>query len=65
MEGRIVSIVRFAEICDNCGKRSEEYSRWRVCRLCGNDTCEDCDLVSQRDDETCRTLCKDCLAVMG
>lgn len=60
-----MSTVRFAEICDKCGKRSEEYSRWNVCRECGDDVCHDCDLESKRDAETARTLCRDCFAAIA
>lgn len=36
-----MSRVRFAELCDvnACGKRSEEYTSWPVCRECNLDVC--------------------------
>jgi len=55
-----MSRVRFAEICDDCGRRSAEYSRWNVCKFCGGDICPDCDVESQRDSEHVTTLCRKC-----
>jgi len=55
-----MSTVRFAELCDECGRRSPEYSRWNVCVECGMDVCTDCDMESQRDEEHARTLCREC-----
>ncbi len=56
-----MSRVRFAELCDHCGKRSEEYTAWNICRGCLLDTCDDCDIETSRDDdEGMQTLCKTC-----
>lgn len=55
-----MSTVRFAEICDECNRRSEEYSRWNVCKECGRDICTACDIPSQRDEENATTLCRPC-----
>lgn len=55
-----MSIVKFAVICDKCGARSGEWSGFPCCRECLDDTCPDCDMESERDDETSRTLCSDC-----
>ena len=37
-----MSIVRFAMVCDHCGKRSPEYSGWPTCASCGSDICLTC-----------------------
>jgi hypothetical protein len=37
-----MSTVRFATICDACGKRSPEYVRYATCEDCGDDVCPDC-----------------------
>ena len=55
-------IVRFAEICDHCGKRSEEYSRWFTCRECGDDVCADCS--RDTDEESGRATCNKCAPAM-
>jgi hypothetical protein len=31
--------VRFASICDHCGKRGPEYQAYLRCRECGADLC--------------------------
>jgi len=38
-----MSSVRFAALCDTCGKRSEEYRGWRSCAGCVEDVCDSCD----------------------
>ena len=55
-----MSIVRFAELCDKCDTRSNEYSHWNVCRECGDDVCTNCDIESMRDEENAQTLCREC-----
>ncbi len=35
-------IVRYASLCDICGKRSEEYTHWPNCRECDRDICPGC-----------------------
>ena len=44
-----MSLTRFAGICDRCGKRSEEYSRWPECRSCELDICSDCQAPDSED----------------
>lgn len=56
-----MSMVRFATLCDKCGRRSEEYSAWPSCKDCMEDACPDCDIESERSgDERNHTLCHDC-----
>jgi hypothetical protein len=56
-----MSMVRFATLCDKCGKRSEEYTAWPTCKDCGDDVCTECDIDSERtEDERNATLCPDC-----
>lgn len=56
-----VSMVRFAMLCDKCGARSGEYESWPTCKDCGEDTCSDCDVDSERtEDEANKTLCLNC-----
>lgn len=56
-------LVRFATLCDHCGKRSAEYAHFAVCRECLEDICPDCDVPSERsEDETNKTLCRKCAA---
>ena len=35
-------IVRFATLCDQCGKRSDEYTAFPSCVECMEDVCEQC-----------------------
>lgn len=58
-----MSIVRFATLCDKCGKRSEEYKSWYICIYCGCHVCGECS-VDQRDDEGlfASATCKECRA---
>lgn len=53
-----MSMVRFAQLCDQCGKRSPEYSAWAHCRECSDDACRTCCPVF--DDETRQGLCTRC-----
>jgi hypothetical protein len=55
-----MSYVRFASICDGCGVRSPEYSPWPHCRECLNDTCPECELAGEHDEEAGKTLCLSC-----
>jgi hypothetical protein len=56
-----MSVVRFAMLCDKCGRRSEEYGCHATCRECGLDICEACDVKAERtEDERNMTLCRDC-----
>ncbi len=54
-----MSMIRFASLCDRCGKRSEEYSRWPECRDCEKDICTDCQLSGSEDvdDRSYTALC--------
>lgn len=56
-----MSMVRFATLCDRCGRRSEEYTSWPTCEACERDICDRCDCPSERtEDERGQTLCVDC-----
>lgn len=57
-----MSIEMFCNRCDRCEEKSERYTHWPTCRECGDDICFDCDMQSQRDEETRRTLCRECAA---
>lgn len=58
-----MSMVRFAMICDHCGKRSPEYTLWPTCRECGEDVCHECS-TDFSDDETNRATCLNCIKEM-
>ena len=59
-----MSIVRFAMLCDKCGRRSDEYSSHATCKDCDLDICGMCDEEDERtEDEANRTLCHDCKAI--
>ena len=53
-----MSLVKFAVVCDVCGKRGEEYGGVLTCTGCGRDV-NDCCAVST-DEEKREALCKDC-----
>lgn len=56
-----MSMVRFAMLCDKCGKRSDEYSVWDTCFECMEDVCDDCLVPGSRtEDERGECLCKRC-----
>lgn len=55
-----MSIVRFATLCDRCGKRSEEYSGWPTCECCVEDVCPDCYRADTLDEEHNRVTCLVC-----
>ena len=55
-----MSKVRFSTVCNQCAQISFEYESFPICRLCGDDVCYNCDIESQRDYETGRTLCRNC-----
>jgi hypothetical protein len=57
-----MSMVRFATICDQCGKRSEEYAGWGDCRECGDDVCPADILPGTFNEETGKCLCRRCSA---
>jgi hypothetical protein len=54
-------IVKFAELCDTCGRRSEEYTTWLTCRDCGEDVCYMCghDIIAPDMDKG-SAVCPDC-----
>lgn len=59
-------IVRFATVCDQCHgtpppARSDEYTAFPECRECGADVCPAHEVRSERNDETNKTLCRDCV----
>ncbi len=56
-----MSMVRFAQLCDKCGKRSPEYTPWAHCRECGADVCPDCSNENS-EDETNKAICHECKA---
>jgi hypothetical protein len=59
-----MTLVRFAALCDRCGRRSGEYEGWPHCRKCDNDTCDLCDVATERtEDEKDETLCSKCAAL--
>lgn len=35
-------LVRFAALCDQCGRRSAEWAQWPSCHDCLLDICPDC-----------------------
>jgi hypothetical protein len=58
-----MSDIKFATTCDRCPKISEEYTRWPVCRECGDDVCNTCIVAGSLDDESGRAICIRCLQV--
>ena len=52
-----MSMVRFASICDICGKRGEEYFAFPYCRECGRDLCPEHRNPDYGDGENNRGLC--------
>lgn len=52
-----MSVVRFAHVCDHCGKRGPEYEAFLHCRNCGRDLCPDHRNHDFDDGERCLTLC--------
>lgn len=57
-----MSTVRFATICDLCGKRSAEYARFACCIDCGADVCPACEvgISYQNDPDRCSVVCFKC-----
>jgi len=56
-----MSLVKFATVCDKCGKRSEEYQAWPSCWDCYEDICPSCQVPgSHTEDERNETWCKEC-----
>jgi hypothetical protein len=54
-------IVRFAVVCDQCGKKGPEYQGGINCSECGDDICESCAERFDYDPPT-RGVCKRCQA---
>ncbi len=56
--------VRFAQLCDRCQVRSEEYHQYPICSDCGEDICRECaatgTLTESEDGERPQCLCHDC-----
>ena len=52
-----MSIVRFASVCDHCGKRGPEYEAYLFCRECGRDLCPACRNSDFNEQERGVTLC--------
>jgi hypothetical protein len=52
-----MSIVRFASVCDQCGKRGPEYQAYLSCRACGRDRCPECRNSQFSEEERGLTLC--------
>lgn len=58
-------MVRFATTCDECQKRSKEFTAWPTCRECWRNICPTCRWPgSLEENEGVDTvLCKDCAMV--
>lgn len=55
-----MSMVRFATLCDRCGRRSPEYEAWPCCRECFQDVCPLHLVPETFDAESNRAICTDC-----
>lgn len=58
-----MALVKFATICDCCGERSFEYTRFPICRECSNDCCAECaerDSMRDDDDRGWSCICNAC-----
>lgn len=57
-----MSTVRFATLCDQCKRRSPEYTSWPTCRECGQEFCPNCFTAnSLKDNEGYITVaCIEC-----
>lgn len=55
-----MSRVRFAILCDHCGKRGPEYAHGYICRFCKADTCSGCMVPGSQNDETGECMCLHC-----
>lgn len=55
-------LTRFADLCDGCGDRSEEYTTWPTCRECGVSVCPDCSSphTLESDDGRESVICRPC-----
>lgn len=53
-------IVRFAIVCDLCGKRGREYMGGLACCVCGRDVCKECAALYDPDPPG-RALCRECV----
>lgn len=52
-----MSYVKFACKCDQCGKRSEEYTSWPACTDCMDDVCPAHWVPDSYDPEKNKALC--------
>lgn len=55
-----MSLVRFATICDKCGKRSPEFEFWYTCTDCRDDVCNGCTTTAKEDEGQRSCVCFDC-----
>lgn len=59
-------LTRFADLCDVCGDRSEEYTAWPTCRQCQAAVCRLCTvpgtLWSGEGDGPDTAICLRCTA---
>lgn len=58
-----MSFVRFAMLCDQCKRRSPEYTPWGHCTECDEDVCDNC--APEADPETRATVCHRCSEEMS
>jgi hypothetical protein len=49
-----MATVRYATLCEMCGRRSDEYTEWPECRDCSMHLCPTCAVPgsSQEEDRT-------------
>lgn len=45
-----MTMVRFASLCDDCDKRSEEYTEWNTCRECFRHICPNCTVPGSTEE---------------
>src|SRR5256885_12920901 len=63
VQGGIMSFVRFAMLCDQCKRRSPEYTPWGRCTECEDDVCDEC--APEADPETRAAVCHRCAEEMS
>ena len=58
-----MSLVRYANLCDTCGKRSAEYTTYPDCFECVQEFCPNCGVVTQECDGEIRErgYCNTCI----
>ena len=57
-----MTTVRFATVCDKCGKRSTEYEAWASCDGCQDDVCPECSAEYREDEGRKYATCHNCAA---